>query len=303
MQTSLSVERQLSKSVQVSLTYNNARGQDTLLQANVNAPVLPGTEIPTPESACPAAPPANSYPNGIPENIYQYQSTGIFRQNQLFTNITVRPGTGRIMSRITLNGFYVLNYADSTPNGSFVENPYDILEDYGRAGGRFGTRDNVFLLGTVNLPYAIAFSPTVQVSSGAPYTVTLNKDLLGTSVLNQRPGIVSSATCATTQINGNIYCTPVGTFNSDPTPGEPVIGVNTLTGPAQFILNLRLTKTFNLSRKAPEGAAAGQGGGPGGPGGGGRNGFGGAGGPGGRPMNVSGGWKRESDMAELCSQV
>ncbi len=210
------------------------------------------------------------------QNIYQYQSAGIFRQNQFFANVTIRPGSGRIMSKLTLNGFYVLNYADSTPNpanvgaqggggggggagngggqggGGFVTNPYNILGDYGRAGGRFGTRDNVFLLGTISLPHGIALSPTVQVSSGAPYTVTLGKDLLGTSVLNQRPGFVSSATCATTQITGTIYCTPVGMFNSDPTAGEPIVPVNSLTGPAQFTLNLRLTKTFTFGAKAPE---------------------------------------------------
>ncbi len=210
MQTSVSVERQLSKSVQVSLTYNNARGQDSLLLANVNAPVLPGTEIPTPAIPCSATvpPPCGGvYPNGQDQNIYQYESAGIFRQNQMFANATIRPGTGRIWSKITLNGFYVLNYADSTPNatgnglGGFVENPYNILEDYGQAGGRFGTRNNLFLLGTINLPYGIAFSPTVQASSGAPYTIVLSKDLLGTSVLNQRPGIVSAATCASTQTN------------------------------------------------------------------------------------------------------
>jgi hypothetical protein len=289
MQTSISLERQLSKSVQVSVTYNNARGEDSLLQANVNAPELNG--VPTPATPCSATvpPPCGGlYPNGIAENIYQYESAGIFRQNQLFLNATVRPGTGRIMSRITLNGFYVLNYASSTPNpgngagqgvGGFVTNPYNILGDYGQAGGRFGTRDNVFLLGTVNLPHGIAFSPTVQISSGAPYSVTLSKDLLGTSVLNQRPGIVSSASCATTQITGNIYCTPVGTFNSDPTLGEAIVPLNSLRGPAQFTLNLRLTKTFMLSPKPAEGAR----GGAGAPGGAQRGGFGGAGGPGGRP--------------------
>ena len=52
--------------------------------------------------------------------------------------------------------------------------------------------------------------------------MTLSKDLLGTSVLNQRPGIVSSATCATTPktvaATGDL-CTPVGTFNPTPGPG------------------------------------------------------------------------------------
>jgi len=294
MQTSVSIERQLSKSVQVSVTYNNARGEDTLLQANVNAPELNG--VPTPATPCSATLTTGCggvYPNGIPENIYQYESAGIFRQNQLFANVTVRPGMGRIMSRITLNGFYVLNYADSTPNGTFVENPYNIMEDYGQAAGRFGTRDSLFLLGTVNLPYGIAFSPTVQAGSGAPYTVTLSKDLLGTSVLNQRPGIVSSATCGSTQITGSIYCTPVGTFNAVPTPGEAIVPVNSLRGPAQFTLNLRLTKTFMLTRKTAEGGAArgGQGGpgGPGGPGPGPRGGFGGQGGPGARPNFAGGG--------------
>ena len=299
MQTSLSLERQLSKSVQLSFTYNNARGEDTLLEANVNAPVLPGTETPTPACVPPAVANCGVYPNGIRENIYQYESAGIFRQNQFFANVTIRPGPGRIWSKLTLNGFYVLNYADSTPNpanggqgggggggggggaqggNGFVTNPYNILGDYGQAGGRFGTRDSVFLLGTISLPHGVALSPTLQLSSGAPYSVTLGKDLLGTSVLNQRPGIVSSAACATTQITGTVYCTPVGSFNVDPTAGEPIVPVNSLTGPAQFTINLRLTKTFTFGSKPPEGAARG-GAAPAAP----RNGFGGAGGPGGRP--------------------
>ena len=306
MQTSLSVERQLSKSVQVSVSYNNARGEDSLLQANVNAPVLPGTRTPTPACSATVTTNCGVYPNGIAENIYQYESKGIFRQNQLFLNATIRPGTGRIMSKLTLNGFYVLNYADSTPNpagngggqgvGGFVTNPYNVLGDYGQAGGRFGTRDNVFLLGTISLPHGINLSPTVQISSGAPYSVTLSKDLLGTSVLNQRAGVVSSASCATTQITGTVYCTPVGTFNSVPTPGEAIVPVNSLRGPAQFTLNLRVTKTFALRPKPPETGAAARGGpgGPGGPGGlgGGRAGFGGAGGPGGRPGFDGGGGGR-----------
>ena len=60
--------------------------------------------------------------------------------------------------------------------------------------------------------------------------------------------------------------------------------MNSLRGPAQFTLNLRLTKTFNLAKKPPEGAGAQ---GPGGTWGVPRGGFGGAGGPGGRQPNFS----------------
>jgi hypothetical protein len=248
------------------------------------------------------------YPNGIAENVYQYESVGRFRQNQLFANVTVRPGTGRIMSRVTLNGFYVLNYANSTPNAGqgggfggfggggggggagsfngFVTNPYNVLGDYGQAGGRFGTRDALFLLGTVNLPHGFAVSPSVQLSSGAPYNVVLNQDLLGTSVLNQRPGFVSSNSCAVTQKSGTIYCTPVGTFDSAPNSSESIVPINFLHGPTQFNFNLRVTKTFTFGQKAEKTAAQGGPGGAGGPGGFGGRGFGG---PGGRPDFGGGG--------------
>ena len=278
LQSTVSVERQLTKSVQLSLTYLNTRGFDQLLQENINSPVLPGTQIPTSVAN------GGQYPNGITENIYQYASAGKFRQNQVTVNVTIRPTTGKIMSRLTLNGFYALNYADSTANG-FTSNPYDIFADYGQAGGRFGTRSTGFLLGNIRLPYGIGFSPSLQVSSGAPYTITLGKDLLGTSIFNQRPGFVSAATCPNTVITGNIYCTTVGTFNSVPTPGEALVPVNSLKGPGQFTFNLRLTKTFTFAGRAPEGRPAAQGGpGQGGPGGGGPGGgFGGPGGGGAPP--------------------
>lgn len=314
MQTGISLERQLSKSIQVSATYNNVIGNDSLLEANVNAPytIQNGAFVPTPVTA------GGVYPNGVAQNIYEYESAGIFRQNQLFANVTVRPGTGRIMSRITLNGFYVLNYANTTPNagqgggfggfgggggggggagnfGGFVTNPYNLLGDYGQAGGRFGTRDAVFLLGTVSLPHGFAVSPTVQISSGAPYNVVLNKDLLGTSVLNQRPGLISLNSCATTQIDKTTgdYCTPVGSFNPNPTSGEQIVPVNFLTGPAQFTFNLRVTKTFNFGQKAEKAAQRGQGG-PGGPGGPDGRGFGGPRGFGGAPRQGGGPGRRNA---------
>jgi hypothetical protein len=303
MQSSLSLERQITKSVQASITYSNTLGFDQFLERNSNAPVLPGTEALTPATACPMGTPptagvcGGAYPNNITENIYQYSSTGKFRQNQLTANVTIRPGTGKIMSRLTINGFYVLNYANSTPNG-FVEDPYDVLLDYGHAGGRFGTRNIGNLIGTIRLPWGLGLSPSMQVSSGAPYTVTIGKDLLGTSIFNQRPGFVSSVTCPTIVVTGNNYCTSVGTFNSVPTAGEPLVPVNSLIGPSQFTLNLRLTKTFIFGKTEGQATAqggrnqgaggAGGAGGPG-PGAGGRGGGGFAGGGGQRGGGGGGG--------------
>ncbi len=67
LQTAVSVERQVTKSATVSVTYLNSRGFDQFATINANAP-LPDTGLP---------------PNPNEGNIYQYISEAKFRQNQL----------------------------------------------------------------------------------------------------------------------------------------------------------------------------------------------------------------------------
>src|SRR5262249_8118219 len=83
VQESVSVERQLSQNANASISYVLSQGFDQLLTNNVNAP-LPGTfTIPNPEQS-------GTRPNGIAENIYEFQSRGIFRQRQLIANFNFR---------------------------------------------------------------------------------------------------------------------------------------------------------------------------------------------------------------------
>jgi hypothetical protein len=261
MQTAVTLERQVSRVVNMTLSYVNSIGNDQLLTNNINAP-LPGTFVV-------GDPTSGTRPNGILENIYEYESAGIFRQNQLIANFNVRAG-----ARLTLNGYYALNFANSDTGGptSFPSNPYDILADYGRAS--FDTRDRVFLGGTVSLPKGFRLNPFMIFNSGTPFNVTVPLDLLGTSILNDRPALVSTATCPTAQtVGANILCTQLGTFNIVPAPGQTVIPVNNYVGPNQFTFNLRVSKTFGFG--APKQGAAN-------PGGGRQAGPFGRGGPGGR---------------------
>jgi len=257
MQTAVSLERQVTKLANVSVSYLNSRGDDQLLTNNINTP-LPGEYNP-------AFPQANR-PLG-PGNIYQYQSNGIFRQNQLIVSANVRAG-----ARLTLNGFYTLNYANSDTAGptTFSSNPFNILADYGRAA--YDIRHRVFFGGTVALPWALRLSPFLVVDFGTPYNVTINQDLIGSSQLNQRPAFVSTQTCPAEQISGSVYCTPEGTFNITPVAGEALVPINDLVGPGHFTLNLRLSKTFGFGQLAegPTGRPRGGGGGGGGGGRGGR---------------------------------
>src|SRR5271155_5612643 len=250
LQSAISVERQLTKAATLAVTYLNSRGFDQLLSLSLN-PATPGGP-----------------------QIYQYASEAVFRQNQLIVNTNVRVG-----SKVQIFGFYTLNYANSDTGGvsSFASNSYDISEDYGRA--TFDTRHRLFFGGSFALPYAIRLSPFLIASSGTPFNIVSPDDLNGDSIFNDRPAFVSATTCPNPGMaTGTTYCTPLGTFNDAlPAPGQKAVPINYGTGPAHFVLNLRLTKSigFGPKLKSPSGNQNQSQGGPGGGGGGG----GGRGGP------------------------
>jgi hypothetical protein len=274
-QTAVSLERQLTKAANLSVSYLNSIGNDQLLTNNINAPNNLSAIFPYYLN-----PAAATRPTPF-ENIYQYESGAIFRQNQLFVQSRVQAG-----QKLTLFAYYVLNYANSDTSGanSFPSNPANLMQDYGRAS--FDIRNRFFLGGSVGLPWGLRFSPFLVASSGSPYSITLSQDLIGSSQLNQRPSF------ATGPSTGAIIAVPgFGTFNTQPGVNATPIPVNAFTGPNHFTLNVRLAKTFNFG---PEnkggGGGVGGGGGGGGRGGGGRGGganpFGG-GGPGGLGGNTA----------------
>jgi Carboxypeptidase regulatory-like domain/TonB dependent receptor len=255
LQGAISAERQLTKSATLSLTYLTSRGFDQLLTINANAPA-PGTPC-APNCVEPA------------QNLYRYVSEGNFRQNQLIVNSNIRWGT-----RLQLFTYYTLNYANSDTSGvsSFPSNSYDIGQDYGRAS--FDIRHRLFLGGSIAMKYGFRLSPFFVASSGNPINVTTATDLNGDSIFNDRPGLVSTATCPTTVLpsgGSTIYCTPLGTFDAMPTASERIAPINFATSPAHVSLNFRLAKTFGFGPKLKGTGNLGQ---QGGPGGGGRGGGG-----------------------------
>src|SRR5713226_8242328 len=124
IQTGISLERQLTKFANLSVTYLTSRGVHQFFTTNVN----------------PADPVTGLRPNGTSQNIFQFQSEGVFKQNQLIVNSSIRMGT-----KLSLFGYYTLSYANSDTSGagSFPSNPFDVGEDYGRAS--FDVRHRLFL--------------------------------------------------------------------------------------------------------------------------------------------------------------
>jgi hypothetical protein len=279
LQSAVSLEQQVTKNATVSVTYLRSHGVHQFLLDDINAP-LPGT-FPLGDPEAGLRPLGNSV-----GNLYQYDSVGLFTQNQLIANFNLRLGT-----KLSLFGYYTLNYADSDTTGNtptVAMNPYNILESYGRAS--FDVRNRLFLAGTWNLPHRFSLSPFLVTASGAPFNVTLGQDLFGTGVFNARPAFAPAGASGS-----SIVATPLGAFETAPQATQALIPPNYYTGPAQFTLNLRLSKTFafgkEVSRPASTGGGGGFGGGRGGGGGGGRGGggFGGGGGLGGGGMAGGGG--------------
>jgi len=264
MQTAVSIERQLAKSTTLAVTYINSYGEHQLFLRNANAP-LPGTY--------PADP---LRPFGGTDNIYQYNSEGIFRQNQVIANFRTSIG-----SKLSLFGFYTLNYANSDLGSgggggstvSFISHQYDPMADYGRS--QFDVRSRVVVGGTISMPYAFRLNPFIIASSGQPFNIVAGQDVNGDSIFNDRAGLVTSSTPP-----GNIRVTPWGAVNVAPNPGEATIPINTGTGTWLATVNLRLSKAFGFGKEVTGGAAAGSdggargGGGRGGPPGGGLGGRG-----------------------------
>jgi carboxypeptidase family protein len=248
LQSAVSVERQLPFNTTVAVTYANSHGLHMLRSQNVNAP-LPGTYNPL-------VPGSGVYPLGKPGAVFLMESSGVYNQHQLITNVNAR-----INQNISLSGSYVLNRARSNTDGlgTFPANQYDFTGEYGPASTDVHHRGS--LTGSINTRWNVRFSPFIVLESGPPFDITVGKDIYGTTLFNARPGIATDAA------KPGLIKTRYGLLDPNPTPGQTTVSRNFGRGPGSFTVNLRVAKTFEFG-PAREGASVppqrGPGGGPGG---------------------------------------
>ncbi len=262
-----SLERQVTKTTSVTLTYLHSYGVHQMATRDSNA-YLPGQY----NFNDPAK--SGSRPNSNLGIVREFDPEAIFKQNQLIVNINAN-----FSPKFSLSGFYNYNHVKS--DAGTASNSYNLMQDYGRVS--WASRNMLFLMGKYVAPWGITFNPFLIAQSGRPYNITTNNDLTGDSFFNDRPSYASAAS-----IPGDVVATNLGKLNTVPHPGETLIPVNLADGPAAVALNLRVSRSIGLGPKLTNQA----GGNPppgGGPGGGGRGGSfgpgpfggGGRGGPGG----------------------
>ncbi|HEX4583103.1 MAG TPA: hypothetical protein VH139_13670, partial [Acidobacteriaceae bacterium] len=279
MQGAVGVDRTITKSITANVTYLYSRGVHQYLTDNINAPLYDystNTFIIDPTTGEPQVP----FPGK--GNLYQFQSEGVYRQNQLITSVNARA------RNYSIAAFYVLGSMKSDTSGVnyFPSRQDDIGFDYGRSSN--DVRNRFFLLATTILPYGVQGSIFTIANAGAPYNITTGQDLNKDNQFNERPSVVDAGQC--TPGSTQYFATRYGCLNITPNPGEKIIPFGNGQGPANFSANVRLSKNFGIGPKLTE---HGGGGGDGGPRGGGGGPHGGGGprgglGPGGLSGSGSG---------------
>ncbi|GGG73438.1 TonB-dependent receptor [Edaphobacter dinghuensis] len=239
MQGGIGVDRAVGKLGTVNVTYLFTRGIHQYLTNNISAPSFDPTTYtitgPTPS-----------------EFNYQFQSGGIYKQNQIIVT-----GNTKYKS-ISVHTSYTFNDAQSDTQGvtytpSVAAKP---SLDYGRAS--FGIHHRLVILGTYAAPHGIIVAPLLFAQSGTPYNLTIGNDLTGNNQFNARP---TYGTCGAT----DVVSTPYGCLDTDPIgKGEPIVPYGIGTGPANFVLHMRISKAFGVGPKIKGTTASGFKGGGGG---------------------------------------
>ncbi len=263
LQAAVGIDRQLAKRITGNVTYLYGRGVHQYLTNNIGAPDFATADL-------------GIYPDEQPsppeENNLQYQSGGVYRQNEIiFSGRATYP-------HFSFFTFYSYNVAKADTNGvtytpSVAQNPG---LDYGRSS--FDVHDRFVILGNFSVPYGFSLTPFFAFNSGAPFNVTAGSDLTSNNQFNARPTFSALSNCVTPPASSaasQYVSTRYGCLNTDPFgTTEKIIPYGTGTGPSTASLNMRVSKVIGIGPRVERGRAARTGGGGGGGGGRGGGGIG-----------------------------
>jgi hypothetical protein len=229
LHSSVSIERQILPSLSVAGTVSQVRGVHLFRSRNINAPV-PGTYNPD-------FPSRAVRPLGIDADIYQYESTGIFKQRQFMLNLVYRS------KPITLWSTYTLSNAktDTDQPDTFPSSSYDLRQEFGRAAT--DARQSWYWGGWVRTYKGIELSPLLVWRTEVPFDIITGRDNNGDSLFNDRPAF------ATDLRRTSVVATRFGTFDLNPIPGQQIIPRNFGVSPRFFITNLRVSRRFQFNER------------------------------------------------------
>ena len=223
IQSSIGLERDFGSGLTLATTFINTRTLHMLRSRNVNSP-LPGTGL---------------RPFGNAGNVFQYESSGNFTQNQLAINVV-----DRFKDMMTLWATYILNDARSDTDGAdtFPANSYALNGEYGRSA--LDVRHSFYLGGWITGPWKLSLSPLVFYRSGAPFNITTGEDTNRDSLYTERPALANDLS------RPGVVITRFGAFDLDPVAGQTIIPRNYGRGPGYFSVNLGVSRAFSFGSES-----------------------------------------------------
>jgi hypothetical protein len=232
LRSSLSIERQLSKNLKLSLSYSYGRTLRAQRTVNVNAP-LAGSFNPT-------QPTSGLRPLGQSAgNILESESNGRSRYDSLSVS-----ANGKV-SKVNFWANYSWNKTRSTDNGTSGSpfDPYDFSHEWGRSS--FDVRHWLWAGTDYQTRSGFSVNTFIIANSGPPFNIITGHDTNGDTFFTERPAF------ATDLNKPGIIVTPLGAFDPNPSPGQTIIPRNFGQGPAFFSVNLGVSKVIKFGRAIP----------------------------------------------------
>jgi hypothetical protein len=232
LQNAVGIERQLPKGIALAVNYANTRGVHQLLTRDINAP------LPTVFDAQGVAEGPRPY-GAAAGDIYQYEGSGSFRQNQVIVSSNAKVGR-----RVSVFGYYVYGRAYSNTDGpnSMPANPYDLHSEWGRAA--YDNRHRGFISATTTLPWKVRMAPFIFMQSGRPYNLTSGVDTNNDgNPADDRPAFAQNLARASV-----IQKPGFGAFDVAPLtlPDAVLVPRNYLEGPGIFALTVRVSRSWTF---------------------------------------------------------
>ena len=165
---SISLEKSLPKGLALTFSWYGNRGVHLYRSRNINAPLLPGGDIPDPTQG----------------PIFRAESTGNSRSNNYSIGWQEQL---RNKWNLRVFGNYTLGYAKSDTDGwqSLPVDSYDMHSEWGRSG--FDVRHRIFTGTNWTMPWNVNITTMVNWNSSRPYNITTGRSYYNDGVINERP--------------------------------------------------------------------------------------------------------------------
>lgn len=244
MEAAIGIDRQLNKRMTSNVTYLYTQGTHQFLTNNIGALDLNNVDAGT-----------NTYTGNTAtttQNIMQYQSEGIYKENQIIATVHA------FYKNVMLTTFYTYSDAKSDTSGSsFVPSvASDPALDYGRAS--FDVHNRFFALMTIQAPWKLTFAPMFNANSGSPFNITTGNDLTGNNTYSARPTFAANCEEAYT-VQTTYGCLDANPIANGAT-SEKIVPYDLGTGPSNWQMNMRVSKVIGFGPKVTGGAGGPHGG-------------------------------------------